>query len=130
MTNCVRNKDCVCPSSTPNLPARLRQEYRQLHPKMSGVSPFTAQNRSRVASLYKRSLKLARDWHVHREPWRRECLIIRDRFEQNKLVTSPRQLQALLDQTHQVLEAWKHPDPYIVPTAPGGSKVSFYPFPA
>lgn len=31
-------------------------------------------------------------------------------------------LQALIDQTEEILNKWKHPDPYKPPTAPGGSK--------
>lgn len=29
-------------------------------------------------------------------------------------------VQALLKETEKLLEKWKHPDPYIPPTAPGG----------
>ena len=31
-------------------------------------------------------------------------------------------IQALLDEAEQILQKWKHPDPYRPPTAPGGSK--------
>lgn len=31
-------------------------------------------------------------------------------------------MQELIEQTEQLLEKWKHPDPYRAPTAPGGSK--------
>jgi len=30
--------------------------------------------------------------------------------------------QLIVEQTEQLLEKWKHPDPYRPPTAPGGSK--------
>lgn len=30
-------------------------------------------------------------------------------------------MQALLKETEKLLDTWKHPDPYIHPTAPGGS---------
>ncbi|KAM3508432.1 hypothetical protein MY11210_006746 [Beauveria gryllotalpidicola] len=29
---------------------------------------------------------------------------------------------ALLSETEKLLNGWKHPDPYVPPTAPGGSK--------
>ncbi|KAF4624093.1 hypothetical protein G7Y89_g14081 [Cudoniella acicularis] len=45
-----------------------------------------------LRSLYRRSLKLALDW------------------------------SALFKETEDLLEKWKHPDPYHAPTAPGGSK--------
>lgn len=87
------------------------------------VAPFTASNRSRVASLYKRALKLSRDWTVQRDQWRIEAMDIRRRFEENKHVQNPRLLDQLLEKADAELNMKKHPDPYIVPTAPGGSKV-------
>ncbi len=30
-------------------------------------------------------------------------------------------MQALFQEAEELLEKWKHPDPYIPPTAPGGS---------
>lgn len=92
-------------------------------------------------SLYRRSLKLALDWAVHRHLWRGQALYIRSLFEANRNVTDPRHqrvrrqlavggrlqadngIQALLSETEKLLESWKHPDPYTPPTAPGGMLV-------
>ncbi|RAL06301.1 NADH dehydrogenase [ubiquinone] 1 beta subcomplex subunit 9 [Aspergillus ibericus CBS 121593] len=74
------------------------------------------------ASLYRRSLKLALDWAVHRQIWRGQAVYIRSLFEANKDVRDPRQQKVLLQETEKLLETWKHPDPYRAPTAPGGSK--------
>lgn len=90
---------------------------------MATIAPFTAANRAKVSSLYKRALKLSRDWTVQREDWRREALDIRQRFEANMTVRNPRLLEDLLRKTERELDLKKHPDPYIVPTCPGGSKV-------
>ncbi|KAF7928904.1 uncharacterized protein EAE97_009746 [Botrytis byssoidea] len=70
--------------------------------------------RSTVSSLYRRSLKLSLDWCVHRHLWRGQALYIRSLFEAQK--------NALFKETEDLLEKWKHPDPYRPPTAPGGSK--------
>lgn len=43
------------------------------------------------SSLYRRSLKLALDWAVHRYVWRGQAMYIRGLFEANKHVTEPRQ---------------------------------------
>src|SRR3954464_7195415 len=43
------------------------------------------------SSLYRRSLKLALDWAVHRQLWRGQALYIRSLFEANRNVTNPRQ---------------------------------------
>lgn len=75
-----------------------------------------------ILSLYRRSLKLALDWAVHRYVWRGQALYIRGLFEANKHVTEPRQQRLIIEETESLLEKWKHPDPYRAPTAPGGSK--------
>ena len=88
-------------------------------------------------SLYRRSLKLALDWTVHRQVWRGQAVYIRSLFEANKDVRDPRQrrvsavnaiegqsptlhAQIIIQETEELLEKWKHPDPYLPPTAPGG----------
>ncbi|KAE9369428.1 hypothetical protein N431DRAFT_427579 [Stipitochalara longipes BDJ] len=75
-----------------------------------------------VSSLYRRSLKLALDWSVHRYLWRGQAMYIRSLFEANKNIKDPRQQRALFQEAEDLLEKWKHPDPYHAPTAPGGSK--------
>jgi len=79
-------------------------------------------NLQTVTSLYRRSLKLALDWAVHRYLWRGQAVYIRSLFEANKDVRDPRQRRILFEETEKLLEEWKHPDPYHAPTAPGGSK--------
>ncbi|TGO88628.1 hypothetical protein BPOR_0150g00020 [Botrytis porri] len=84
--------------------------------------------RSTVSSLYRRSLKLSLDWCVHRHLWRGQALYIRSLFEAQKNVHDPRLQRAsspndaLFKETEDLLQKWKHPDPYRPPTAPGGSK--------
>ncbi|CAK40927.1 uncharacterized protein An11g11290 [Aspergillus niger] len=76
-----------------------------------------------TCSLYRRSLKLALDWAVHRHIWRGQAVYIRSLFEANKDVRDPRQQKAKFEElTVKRKETWKHPDPYRAPTAPGGSK--------
>ncbi|PHH58449.1 hypothetical protein CDD81_5808 [Ophiocordyceps australis] len=79
-------------------------------------------SRRAALSLYRRSLKLSLDWTVQREVWRGQALYIRSLFEANRNVSDPRQQKALLLETEKLLDSWKHPDPYIPPTAPGGTK--------
>lgn len=45
----------------------------------------------RFSSLYRRSLKLALDWAVHRYIWRGQAQYIRSLFEANRDVRDPRQ---------------------------------------
>ncbi|KAI1430943.1 hypothetical protein GGR50DRAFT_133622 [Xylaria sp. CBS 124048] len=78
--------------------------------------------RQAALSLYRRSLKLALDWAVHRHLWRGQALYIRSLFEANRDIKEPMMRRALLRETEKLLDTWKHPDPYVAPTAPGGSK--------
>ncbi|KAF2864634.1 hypothetical protein BDV95DRAFT_632773 [Massariosphaeria phaeospora] len=75
-----------------------------------------------VLRLYRRSLKLSLNWAVHRYLWRGQAMYLRSLFEANRHVTEPRLQRTLIQETEALLEKWKHPDPYIPPTAPGGSK--------
>lgn len=53
------------------------------------------------SQLYRRSLKLALDWAVHRYLWRGQAMYIRSLFEANKHITQPRQQR--VRQTHRDL---------------------------
>ncbi|KAK6359575.1 hypothetical protein TWF696_000727 [Orbilia brochopaga] len=75
-----------------------------------------------VPSLYRQALKLSLNWTVRRDTWRPQALAIRQLFEANKDVREPKQLKALIAETQAQLDKWKHPDPYLPPLAPGGSK--------
>ncbi|KAF8735432.1 hypothetical protein AX14_002023 [Amanita brunnescens Koide BX004] len=86
------------------------------------ISPFTAAHRSYVKSLYKRYLNDSLDWTVGRDLWRPRALQIRAEFERNRDVHDPRALAAIFAKAEAYLAEIKHPDPYIAPTAPGGTK--------
>ncbi|PFH51329.1 hypothetical protein AMATHDRAFT_59412 [Amanita thiersii Skay4041] len=86
------------------------------------TSPFSTAHRLYVKSLYKRYLNNALDWTVRRDLWRPQALQIRAEFERNRNVTDPRALAAILAQAEAELASKKHPDPYIAPAAPGGTK--------
>ncbi|KAI5779180.1 hypothetical protein DFH27DRAFT_567684 [Peziza echinospora] len=79
-------------------------------------------SRQLALSLYRRSLKLSLSWCVRRDNWRQQAVQLRHLFELNRHVTDPRILRGLLADTEAQLEKWKHPDHYVPPTAPGGSK--------
>ncbi|KAK1061615.1 hypothetical protein LTR12_009066 [Friedmanniomyces endolithicus] len=49
-----------------------------------------------VLRLYRRSLKLALDWTIHRYLWRGQAVYIRSLFEANKQVMQPRQQRVRL----------------------------------
>ncbi|KAF8338827.1 NDUFB9, NADH-ubiquinone oxidoreductase [Cantharellus anzutake] len=86
------------------------------------TTPFTAAHRFHVKSLYRRLLKNSLDWTIRRDIWRQQALEIRSEFERNRNVTDPRAIADLLARGEAQLEATLHPDPYIPPSFPGGSK--------
>ncbi|KAF4620062.1 hypothetical protein D9613_004997 [Agrocybe pediades] len=88
----------------------------------SPATAFTSAHRIYVKGLYKRSLKNALDWTIRRDLWRAEAMQIRAEFESYRNVTDPRTLAQVLNEAEARLEKFRHPDPVIPPTAPGGTK--------
>ncbi|KAG0250896.1 hypothetical protein BG011_007992 [Mortierella polycephala] len=79
-------------------------------------------HRRLIQSLYKRSLKTAQDWYIDTSLFRRKAVELRMEFDAKKNLRHPRQIaQAIQDAERQLAEL-RHPDPYIAPTAPGGTK--------
>eukprot|EP00695_Tsukubamonas_globosa_P003491 TRINITY_DN65_c0_g2_i4.p1 TRINITY_DN65_c0_g2~~TRINITY_DN65_c0_g2_i4.p1 ORF type:complete len:102 (-),score=25.10 TRINITY_DN65_c0_g2_i4:146-451(-) len=83
--------------------------------------------RRQVCALYKKSLKTLMDWVVEREIFNTEALKIRDRFRAGMKETDPAKIAALISQAETELASKAHPNPYILPTSPGGSKYMRYP---
>ncbi|KAF9967536.1 hypothetical protein BGZ73_000512 [Actinomortierella ambigua] len=79
-------------------------------------------HRRLIQSLYRRSLKTAQDWYIDTTLFRRKAVELRIQFDANKNITNPRQIAAIVRDAERQLEDLRHPDPYIYPTAPGGSK--------
>ena len=79
-------------------------------------------HRAYVARLYRRSLKTASDWYWQRSEFREKALVIRSLFDAHKCESSPQVIQALLAHTERTLAVYYHPQPYIRPAAPGGTK--------
>jgi len=79
-------------------------------------------HRRHVCSLYRQSLKLALDWCVDRPLWYRAAYAIRARFRENMDETDPRRIAKLVTDTQKMLNDYWHPDPYIHPESPGGTR--------
>ncbi|KAJ3111651.1 hypothetical protein HDU96_005487 [Phlyctochytrium bullatum] len=75
-----------------------------------------------IQRLYRKSLKLAQDWYWQREEFRQKALVIREAFEAKRGLVNPQEIQAAVLNTERLLAKYYHPQPYICPTAPGGSK--------
>uniref|UniRef100_A0ABQ0L4L2 NADH dehydrogenase [ubiquinone] 1 beta subcomplex subunit 9 n=1 Tax=Mycena chlorophos TaxID=658473 RepID=A0ABQ0L4L2_MYCCL len=86
------------------------------------TAAFATAHRQYVQSLYRRRLKNSLDWTIRRDVWRAKAMEIRAEFEVNRHIEDPRLLKQVLEQAEAKLAEWKHPDPYIPPTAPGGTK--------
>ncbi|GME85805.1 unnamed protein product [Ambrosiozyma monospora] len=90
---------------------------------MKGPVPFSPENVKLVSSMYRRSLRTAHDWINRHDFYRSKAAEIRLRFEQNKNVSDPVELKAILDKTEAMLSKFKHPDPIIPPGRPGGTSM-------
>lgn len=75
-----------------------------------------------VKKLYRKSLKLVSDWYWQVDEARAKALIVRHMFEENRDLVSPQEIVESLQRTEHMLALYAHPQPYIRPSAPGGSK--------
>lgn len=87
---------------------------------MPAPVPFSPQNAKYVASLYRTSLRTARNWINQNSFYREKATEIRLRFEQNKDISDPAELEKVFAKTEELLAKFQHPDPIIPPKRPGG----------
>ena len=71
--------------------------------------------------------QLLLDWTVHRELWIDEGFKMRARFDANKDLKDPVQIQKVLAEGEAELWEFRHPDPYVLNHMPGGTKYQRYP---
>ncbi|KAJ7558725.1 hypothetical protein O6H91_04G053100 [Diphasiastrum complanatum] len=104
--------------------AKARGEERR--GEMSAMSASIAAQRAlqkqRVRLLYRRSLKNVLSWAMDRDLFYNEATKLREEFEEHKNVNDLPTIDRLLLKGETRLAKLAHPDPYIVPWAPGGSK--------
>ena len=90
---------------------------------MSGqILPFTEANTKRVAAFFRKALRTAFDSSLKFDLYRQETILIRQQFEANKHILDPKELEEILSRARAKLAELDHPDPYIPPSRPGGSK--------
>ena len=77
----------------------------------------------RVTRLYRRSLRELNSWAIDRDLFCREADKIRAQFDANKSLDPHGGLsQRLIREAEQKVYEFTHPDPYVKPYMPGGSK--------
>ncbi|CAK9439945.1 uncharacterized protein LODBEIA_P40450 [Lodderomyces beijingensis] len=89
---------------------------------MSQILPFTEANTRRVSSLFRQAMRTAFDHALRFDLYRQATQDIRAQFEANREVSDPEELERIIGATRAKLREWKHPDPYIPPCRPGGTK--------
>jgi len=75
-----------------------------------------------VKLLYRNICKTLFDYSSSRAVWGEFIKEARDSFEANKNLTDDAEIEKKIKAAEQWLIDYKHPDPYRVPTNPGGSK--------
>eukprot|EP00960_Hanusia_phi_P054198 762569-Hanusia_phi.AAC.2 len=98
---------------------------------------YTVAHKARVCRLYRRAIKTLMDWVVDREVLSKQAILVRNQIETNKhepniaiaeelLKVISRYLHFSVSSSEQAAEAklkkHAHPDPYVLPEMPGGSK--------
>ncbi|KAK3134559.1 hypothetical protein QOZ80_6AG0550720 [Eleusine coracana subsp. coracana] len=95
----------------------------------AGYLARRAAQKERVRLLYRRALKDTLNWAVHRHLFYQDASDLRDKFEANRSVEDPDVIDRLIVDAEARYSNFQHPDPYIVPWAPGGSKFTRNPPP-
>ncbi|KAF5745411.1 NADH dehydrogenase [Tripterygium wilfordii] len=95
----------------------------------AGYLARRAAQKERVRILYRRALKETLNWAVHRHLFYNDADDLRQRFEANKHLEDLDTIDSLVVDGEAQYNKWRHPDPYIVPWAPGGSKFTRNPPP-
>ncbi|GJN39343.1 hypothetical protein PR202_gb28454 [Eleusine coracana subsp. coracana] len=122
----------------------------------AGYLARRAAQKERVRLLYRRALKDTLNWAVHRHLFYQDVSFLpsppplpisssladlissssleqasdlRDKFEANRSVEDPDVIDRLIVDAEARYSNFQHPDPYIVPWAPGGSKFTRNPPP-
>ncbi|KAL4385642.1 hypothetical protein GQ457_15G013260 [Hibiscus cannabinus] len=123
----------------PALPYQKPREECRLWKKakaaeMSGAATAAyltrrAAQKERVRILYRRALKDTLNWAVHRHLFYQDASDLREKFEANKNVGDLDTIDKMIAAGEATYDKWRHPDPYIVPWAPGGSKFTRNPVP-
>ncbi|EPS70622.1 hypothetical protein M569_04138 [Genlisea aurea] len=88
-----------------------------------------AAQKERVRILYRRALKDTLNWAVHRRLFYPDADALRERFEANRQLEDIEVIERMIASGEASYDKWRHPDPYIVPWAPGGSKFCRNPTP-
>ncbi|CAN3371812.1 hypothetical protein DIURU_000469 [Diutina rugosa] len=88
----------------------------------SPVLPFTEANSKRVASLFRQALRTAFDTSLKFDAYRDKTIEIRRAFDANKHISDAEELDEVFRKGEAKLKEWKHPDPYIPASRPGGTK--------
>lgn len=73
-------------------------------------------------SLYRQCLKLQADWTVDKNQWFEKAAEVRAEWEAGLRETDPVRVEARLNGVRALLKSHAHPDPYIHPVGPDGSK--------
>ncbi|GAB4837834.1 NADH dehydrogenase [ubiquinone] 1 beta subcomplex subunit 9 [Ancistrocladus abbreviatus] len=81
-----------------------------------------AAQKQRVRLLYRRALRETLNWAVHRHLFYEDADELRKKFEANRHVEDIETIDRMIAAGEAAHDKWRHPDPYIVPWAPGGSK--------
>lgn len=75
----------------------------------------------RVTRLYRQSLKLTFSWTMDRDIFLDQADKLRDEFDANKNLTLPQADYYIKKGEQRMLDCY-HPDRYVIPYMPGGSK--------
>eukprot|EP00924_Labyrinthula_sp_SR-Ha-C_P016043 snap_masked-scaffold_4-processed-gene-17.33-mRNA-1 protein AED:0.00 eAED:0.00 QI:0/-1/0/1/-1/1/1/0/141 len=106
----------------------MNSSFRSVLKQSLEVAKEPLSHQQRVTRLYRAMLKNQFHWSVHRDVYIQECQKIHDGFRQLKDLPEKESLY-YLEKYEAKLKDMAHPEPYIIPWMPGGSKFMRNPTP-
>ena len=79
-------------------------------------------HQQRVTRLYRVCSRHLLSWTRDRKAWREQAVILRDKFDENKDLKDQFKIESILQKAEAEFKKYQHPQPYIHPKAPGGTK--------
>lgn len=100
----------------------MNRTFRELVQHYRGPPPVLTHQQD-IKRLYRKSLKTCYNWAIDRDLFLDEASKIRQAFNANRhLAPSDPEVKHLIRVANEKLQTLTHPDPYVIPWMPGGSK--------
>lgn len=100
----------------------MNSSFQRIANEFLGPKPVLS-HKQQITRMYKYALRLSLSWAVDRQVWHAEATEIRKALDSHKHLSPDSGLaKRLVREMEEKLEHFQHPELYVIPWMPGGSK--------